>query len=140
MITKTKKKLMRRFQLFDLWLEEWDGHGSLLDMEVYRTKRGSFISCRHRGRRPWIVRHIAKEGIDAIKASSKHCVCSIGRGADGKWWGWSHRAIVGFEKGDRIFQERFGDDHTPFKKHGRKVIKTDADAKLAAKRFAASVS
>jgi hypothetical protein len=57
-----------------------------------------------------------------------------------QWLGWSHRAICGFSIGDRIFEERFGNHKTPFKKHGRKTIKTLNDAKLSAKRFAASVS
>jgi hypothetical protein len=57
-----------------------------------------------------------------------------------KWYGWSHRAICGFGIGDRIFEEKYGNDNTPFVKHGRKKIKTLADAKLAASRFASSVS
>lgn len=58
----------------------------------------------------------------------------------GIWYGWSHRAIVGFEIGDKIFEEDFGDDKTKFKKHGSKTIKTLADAKLSAERFSDNVS
>lgn len=64
-------------------------------------------------------------------------VCSIGFGfKDNKWYGWSHRAICGFKIGDMIFEEKFGDDHTPFIKHGRKKIKNMKNAKQAAINFA----
>ena len=59
---------------------------------------------------------------------------------DGKWYGWSHRAIHGFNGLDMIFEEDFGDDSTPFSQHGSKPIKTWEDAKLSAGRFAQSVS
>ena len=43
-----------------------------------------------------------KGGIAPEKADPKHCVCSIGFcEKDGKWYGWSHRAIFGFKKGDK---------------------------------------
>lgn len=81
-----------------------------------------------------------KMGIKPECSSKKHHVCSIGRGKDGKWYGWSHRAICGFKVGDKLFEERFGDDKTPFIKHGRKTIKNLKEARLAASRFAESVS
>ena len=70
-------------------------------------------------------------------------VCSIGFcPGDGKWYGWSHRAIYGFGGGDKIFDGHFpgATDNTPFVKHGDITIKTWEQAKLAASRFAESVS
>lgn len=58
----------------------------------------------------------------------------------GIWYGWSHRAIVGFKIGDKIFEPDYGDDNTPFVKHGKKTIKNLADAKKSAKRFSEYVS
>lgn len=58
----------------------------------------------------------------------------------GIWYGWSHRAIAGFKIGDKIFEEEFGDDNTPFTQHGSKDIKTLDDAKLAAENFSSYVS
>lgn len=58
----------------------------------------------------------------------------------GIWYGWSHRAVFGFKIGDKIFEEKFGDDKTHFNKHGKKTIKTLDDAKLAAERFSSYVS
>lgn len=86
-------------------------------------------------------------GIKPELNSKKHCVCSIGRGKDGKWYGWSHRAFCGFKVGDKLFEEGFGSnlpeeerDKILFVKHGKKTIKNLKEAKLAASRFAKSVS
>lgn len=57
-----------------------------------------------------------------------------------KWYGWSHRAAVGFGVGDRIFDENYGDDNTPFDKHGKMVIRDMEDAKKSAINFARYVS
>ena len=59
---------------------------------------------------------------------------------NGIWYGWSHRALVGFEIGDKIFEPDYGDDKTDFKEHGSKTIKTLDDAKLSAERFSDYVS
>lgn len=81
-----------------------------------------------------------KKGIAPEVASKDHNVCSIGESTDGKWYGWSHRAIAGFGIGDRIFEEGYGDMNTPFVKHGKHPVKTKADAKKAATNFANYVS
>lgn len=52
------------------------------------------------------------------------------------YYGWSHRAVCGFKVGDKIFDEKFGNDSTPYNKHGSEEVKNLADAKLAAERFA----
>jgi len=57
-----------------------------------------------------------------------------------RWYGWSHRAIAGFGIGDKIFQENFGDDKTPFIEHGEVTIETLEQAFQAAKAFAEYVS
>ena len=57
-----------------------------------------------------------------------------------KWYGWSHRAVCAFGIGDKIFEENFGDDKTPFIKHGAKDCKTLEDAKKAARAFSDYVS
>lgn len=144
-IPKKRVTKLRSWGALELWHEKWDdskygGNGGL-DVHVYTNRNGDMVDVKHRKRRTGLVRAIAKLGIDPEKSKSDHCVCSIGKSeVDGKWYGWSHRAMCGFGKGDMIFQERFGDDKTKFTKHGTKPIDTDADAKLAAKRFARSVS
>jgi hypothetical protein len=55
---------------------------------------------------------------------------------ENKWYGWSHRAVAGFGIGDMIFDEDYGDDNTPFVKHGNKKIKNMQDARDAATAFA----
>ena len=36
--------------------------------------------------------------------------------------GWSHRAMVCFRKGDKLFEEDYGDENTPFNQHGHSTI------------------
>jgi hypothetical protein len=82
-----------------------------------------------------------KHGIVSQKAKPSHCVHSIGFSEkEQKWYGWSHRAIAGFGKGDKIFEPNFGDDKTPFVKHGKMPIRNMADAEKSARGFAEYVS
>ena len=54
----------------------------------------------------WLQRLIKKGIIPEVissKKKNKDQPCSIGRSVlDGKWYGWSHRAIHGFEVGDKV--------------------------------------
>lgn len=59
---------------------------------------------------------------------------STGKGCDGKWYGWSHRALYGFKSGDKV---KAGDVCYSGKDF---IIKDEADAKRQAERFAKSVS
>lgn len=44
-----------------------------------------------------------EKGILPQLANNDHKVCSIGKSRlDGKWYGWSHRAITGFEPGSKV--------------------------------------
>ncbi|MBN2256690.1 MAG: hypothetical protein JW704_02550 [Anaerolineaceae bacterium] len=82
-----------------------------------------------------------KHGIVSQKRRSDSTVHSIGFSEkEQKWYGWSHRAIVGFGVGDKIFDPDFGDDNTLFVKHGEKTIKSMKDAEVAARAFAEYVS
>ena len=82
-----------------------------------------------------------KYGIIPEVIDPDHQVCSIGYSPKhNKYFGWSHRALVGFKIGDKLFEENFGDDNTPFVQHGTQVIKTMEDARTAAARFAKSVA
>lgn len=91
---------------------------------------------------------IVKRGIKPIRASKKHSVCSIGYSKkDKRWYGWSHRSMCGFKKGDKLFTENYKSnipedqrDKIPFIKHGRTTIKNNKQAKQAAINFARYVS
>lgn len=143
-------RTMRRFRHFDLVELEWDdsdyGGTGALRMEVYLNKNGDYVSGRHRGKRCGIVKAIAKRGIAPELRDDQKRVCSIGKGDDGKWYGWSHRAMCGFGPGDRLYEEGWkpedGRDSAGvrFVEHGDVVIETDAQARQAACNFAASVS
>lgn len=59
------------------------------------TPSGDYI-----GDSKWAHRLCVKRGIRPEKNKPDHCTCSIGFSSkDGKWYGWSHRAIFGFKIG-----------------------------------------
>ena len=75
--------------------------------------------------------------INAKKRQSSHAIPSYGWAANGKCYGWSHRAIYGFKKGDTIKPGQIS-----YKNNNKKpyTIKTDKEAEKHAIRFAESVS
>jgi hypothetical protein len=76
-----------------------------------------------------------KIGIIPEKSDSNHSVCSIGFcPKDGKWYGWSHRAIHGFKIGDHKLTL------SPDGSESGGVINNNVEAKEAAIKFADSVS
>ena len=124
---------------FEFRTEVWGFKGSRKeDLEIVScyTPNGDYVGDKQMALR------LKKKGISYLqKRTVDSSVCSIGFCArGGKWCGWSHRAICGFGIGDKIFEPEYGNDKTPFVKHGRKTIKTLADAKIAASRFADYVS
>lgn len=84
---------------------------------------------------------VEEKGIAPELSDKNHCVCSIGFcEKENKWAGWSHRALAMFGIGDKLFEEEFGDDKTPFIEHGSKEITNMDEARQAAVNFARSVS
>lgn len=78
---------------------------------------------------------------ELIDPSKDVHVCQVGWSAPlKKWFGWSHRAMVGFGIGDRVFEAGYGDDSTPFTHHGTVVIENYEQARQAACAFADYVS
>ena len=87
------------------------------------------------------ARYLLGQCIHPELSSPEHGVCSVGYSPVKRAWaGWSHRALCFFTLGDRVFEERYGDDKTPFKLHGRRVIANMEDARVAAVAFADYVS
>lgn len=97
-----------------------------------------------------LLNSLGSRGIKPEPREMDHSACSIGLGADGKWYGWSHRAIVGFGVGDALFDARCldpespqymkGAEDTPFVKLGHKTIRTESQARQAAENFAEYMS
>lgn len=90
-----------------------------------------------------IEKYQLSESFDEFKEKHGIKVISSGLGyseKEQKWYGWSHRAVHGFGIGDMIFDKEYGNDETPYNKHGNEKIKNMKDAKLAAKRFSDYVS
>ena len=124
-------------------LNEWDGGKSR--MYVFYNEAGKYIGDVGWFKKCVIDREIMPETVDGGK------VCSIGYSLkDGKWYGWSHRAIYGFEVGDVVKEgdccasSGYTEEH--LKDHSDPDVlpvgfeaKTDADCKKMAIAFAESV-
>jgi hypothetical protein len=90
----------RKFKAgFELRDEMWDiGDGHPTKMKATYNPEGCYIGTT---RDAW--RLCVKRGIKPEKSHPTHDVCSIGYSEkDGKWYGWSHRAIFGFKIGDKV--------------------------------------
>lgn len=75
-----------------------------IKMECAYTPNGDYI-----GDPRTAHRLVVSRGIQPQKNNPAHCVCSIGYSSkDGKWYGWSHRAIYGFKVGSTC---HIGDCH-----------------------------
>jgi len=48
--------------------------------------------------------------------------------------------VLGSAFGDKLFEEEYGDDQTPFREHGSRYIVNKEDAMESARRFALSTS
>lgn len=83
----------------------------------------------------WLEKFKEKHGITKTKNG-----CMGFSEKEQKWYGYSHRAIVGFGVGDRIFEPDFGNEKTDFRLHGSKIIRNMEDAEKSAKAFAKYVS
>ena len=113
----------------------YGGDGNLKMVSAYNMW-GQYI-----GSPEWAHKLVAARGIQPSLRTPESCVCSVGYSVkDGKWYGWSHRAIYGFKPGSKC---KKGDGHYIPKSAGGRgawTAKTVADARKMAYDFAASVS
>lgn len=110
------------------------------DGDYIGDPKDAFRLCRTRGIKP--ERRETNSGVCSIGFSEK----------DGKWYGWSHRAIYGFKvgdvvkKGDCTAEEGFIEEYLKDHPEERRALpvgftaKTMDDARRMAVAFAASVS
>ncbi len=141
--TTISQATVRRYKNYDLVDRTWaDGQGDTVSTRDYLTKSGDKIDQQHRlGRKPGLVRFIDKHDIMPERTDPSRSHCSVGKAADGTWYGWSHRAITGFRPGrDHAFDERRLKDDTPFQHSTNRLIKTDRGARASAVRFSRFVS
>ena len=109
---------------------EYGGDGNLEMVNCYSSDTGQWIGDAK------TARFLCKKlGIRQIQNHS----LGFNEGEQ-KWYGWSHRAICGFGVGDKLFEEDFGNDKTPFIQHGKKTIVTLDEANQAAICFSRYVS
>jgi len=86
-------------------------------------------------------------GLTEVQPGPDCNVCTIGFSkSEGLWYGWSHRAIVGFGRGHRLFDPEWkpidGSDveEIDYRQRGENVITSFTEAKQAAIAFAEYVS
>ena len=143
MIQKELAKLVIKFENWNVSEDE----KSILMVSVY-TEQGDYVG----GLDNMTLGLLGKYGILPEKAEPNHNVCSIGKSfKDGKWYGWSHRAIHGFQIGDEVkegdccatsgWTEEYLKNHPdPYVLPVGFTAKTEEDCKRMAIAFAESVS
>lgn len=141
-----QKELARLVIKFEEW-QVAENEKPILMISIY-TEQGDYIGTLDN----MALGLLDKKGILPEKADPSHNVCSIGKSfRDGKWYGWSHRAIHGFSIGDIVkegdccatsgWTEEYLKDHPD-----ENVLpvgfeaKTEEDCKRMAKAFASCVS
>ena len=102
------------------------------------------------GEASWGHRIFVKRGLDDVQPQAEGQTCCVGFDVvKMEWYGWSHRAMVGFGIGDKIFDVDWKPkkstteeemDKIKFIERGGRTIKTLAQAKKAALAFADYVS
>jgi len=138
------KKLLKltEHEYYDVKKELYDGEefgkgAPDMEMESAYTKDGKYL-----GDSKTAKMLVDKFGIKQFEfAGPDSNICNIGFNPDTNiWFGWSHRVIIGFDIGDMLFEENFGDDETEYKKHGKIKIEKIDQAKQAAINFAKYIS
>jgi len=136
-----EQKLVEGHELYDVYDEVWltydEGMPSddTMDITIARNKSGDYI-----GQPEMAEALCSKYGISPQRREGAN-VCNFGWSEkEQKAFGWSHRALIGFGIGDKIFNEDEKgeidkDGRTPFTQCGHKEIETKEDALLAAQNF-----
>jgi hypothetical protein len=77
--------------------------GSEFEMDDFEMRSAYTSTGDYIGDPKWAWRLFNKWGIQPEISDPSHSVCSIGFNPDEqKWYGWSHRAMHGFEVGDVV--------------------------------------
>jgi len=94
-------KLTRHYKFYDIYtlMVELPGNPVLQQQGESFSKEGDWI-----GSTRWAYRLVHRYGIEHFeKTKPEHEICSIGFAPKSqKWFGWSHRAIYGFQVGDIV--------------------------------------
>lgn len=131
---------------YEHWRQD-EGEIPTLMVSIY-TKEGDYVGSID----PQAVYIVNEKAIMPEKADSKNKVCTIGKSLrDGKWYGWSHRAIYGFgideevKEGDLCATTGWSEDHLSNHPEDNKslpvgfIAKTEEDCKKMAIAFAEAV-
>ena len=137
-------RIIAKFECRKEQVSMWDDKPVL--MFFFYNSNGKYIGVLEDFKRLVVEREIEPETYGEAK------VCSIGKSTkDGKWYGWSHRAIYGFQIGDMVkkgdccassgWTDEYLKDHPdPYVLPVGFKAKTEEDCKKMAIAFASSVS
>lgn len=130
------RKLVEERRLYNVYDEKWLTHwedrppDDTMSITVARNKDGDYIGNVE------MARALCDEHGIAPERKPDANVCSFGWSErKQKYFGWSHRALVGFSIGDKVFDPDC-DAKLPFIERGKVDIKCKDDARLSAMRFA----
>jgi len=130
------KKLVEERKFYNVYDEKWLSHwedkpaDDTIDITAARNKDGDYIGNVEMAR---IL--CDRHGI-APECREPGVTCAFGWSEEKqKYYGWSHRALVGFSVGNKVFDAGCDAD-LPFIKRGKVDIKNKDDARLAAMNFA----
>lgn len=142
-----QKELARLVIKFENWQIDEKENPTL--MVVVYTEQGEYVGSFDN----MTMKLISEYGILPEKSADDHNVCSVGKSLkDGKWYGWSHRAIHGFQIGDKVKEgdccatSGWTEDYLKEHPEGDKSLpigfeaRTEEDCKRMAIAFAESVS
>jgi len=122
----------------ELWAEHWLEPRAKRPrlIEAYRNIWGELVDFRNpHEKTPFLIQYIESKNIIPEKIRPEDFKCTIGKGLDGRWYGWARQSITSFGPKDFIFEEDFGDEETKFTQHGTVEITCDAQAKQSAILF-----
>jgi hypothetical protein len=127
--------LKQPFEYVDLLSEEWDmkhiSGKSTFSTNVPPEKRSLGNIPRNTSDKKLKVRFQ-----DWLEIKTEKGYPSHGKSSNGKWYGWSHRAVFGFGVGDKVVKGCCGN----IRPGEEWIIKTDDEAKKQAISFAKDVS
>lgn len=129
------RKLVEEHELYNVYEEEWLTYwedrppDDTCKVTAARNKNGDYIG------EVGMARELCDRHGIAPECREENSVCNFGWSEKKqKYFGWSHRALVGFAIGDKIFDPDCPSE-LPFVERGKVDIKCKDDARLAAMRF-----
>lgn len=152
-LTEDEKATLRGLGCQQVDYEIWGPEGPETFPNTWVSHDGGYLtlgyddSCPSNGYLRWLITHSIRP--EKAHPGSRSASVGFSDEGGGRWYGWSHRAALYFEIGDRLYSEDahqalydldpYLADLTPYKQIGPEITTLD-EARTAARNFAGSVS